>query len=263
MAPTLQLLPPQPGIAFDEAEHRYTLESQLGPVHPASTTQVLTVSGGKQFDPSHWRRSLIERQGLLPAEADAFMDRHRNTRADIGTELHSLIRAELLGLPFCPPKHAEALLLRATWRQAFLPRISEVLLVEVPLASRWGFYTGTPDLLARVDGRLLVVDWKTKASESKAKAEASWALQLGAYAGLVFDQYGIEVDGALNLMVWPGGTADVVHNRADVQIARQRFYGFLRKHHEIRAVQGCNLHRRALLQFDREVACNRVHVGVT
>jgi hypothetical protein len=260
--PTLQLLDPQPGIGFDEAEHRYTLASKLGPVHPASATQVLTVAGGKAFDPRHWRRSLIERQGLRPHEADAFMDKHRNLRADIGTELHSLIRAELLGLPWCPPKHAEPLQLLATWRQQFLPRISEVLLVEVPLASLWGFYTGTPDLLARVDGQLLVVDWKTKASEAKAKPEASWALQLGGYAGLILDQYGLQVDGALNLMVWPGGTADVNYNRADMLQARDRFYGFLRKHHEIRAVQGCSLHRRALQQFDRELACGRVHVGV-
>ena len=262
MPPILQLLEPQAGITFDEVEHKYTLASALGDVHPASATQVLTVSGGKQFDPQHWRRSLIERQGLLPVEADVFMDRHRNTRADIGTELHSLIRAELLGLPFLAPKHAEALVLRATWRKQFLPRISEVLLVEVPLASRWGFYTGTPDLLARVDGQLVVVDWKSKASADKAKAEASWALQLGGYAGLILDQYGLQVDGALNLMVWPGGTADVVYNRADVLQARDRFYGFLRKHHEIRAVQGCGLHRRALQQFDREVACGRVSLGV-
>jgi hypothetical protein len=260
--PTLNLLEPQPGIAFDEAEHRYTLESALGPVHPASATQVLTLAGGKAFDPSYWRRSLIDRQGLLPHEADAFMDRHRNLRADIGTELHNLIRQQLLGLPWLPPKHAEPLQLLATWRQRFLPRISEVLLVEVPLASRWGFYTGTPDLLARVDGQLLVVDWKTKASESKAKAESSWALQLGAYSGLIADQYGLQVDGALNLMVWPGGTADVPYNRADMVQARDRFYGFLRKHHEIRAVQGCSLHRRALQQLDREIACGRVCVGV-
>ena len=262
MGHTLQLLDPQPGISFDEAEHRYTLESKVGAVHPASATQVLTVSGAKAFDTTYWRRSLIEKQGLTETEADVFMDKHRNLRADIGTELHALIRAELLGLPFNPPKHAEPLQLVATWRQQFLPRVEEVLLCEVPLASRWGFYTGTPDLLARVDGKLLVVDWKTKASEAKAKPEASWALQLGGYAGLIADQYGIEVDGALNVMVWPGGTADVAYNRADVKQARERFYGCLRKHHEIRAMQGCALHRKALQHFDREVACGRVCVGV-
>jgi hypothetical protein len=255
---TLSLLPPQPGITFDEAEHRYTYQSAIGPISPASATQVLTVSGAKAFDPSHWRRSLIDRQGLKPAEADAFMDRHRNLRADIGTELHSLIRAELLGLPFNPPRYGEPLQLVATWRRAFLPRIDEVLLVEVPLCSRWGCFTGTPDLLARVEGRLLVVDWKTKTDASKARPDSSWILQLAAYAALVEGEYGLQVDGALNLMVWPGGTADVFYNRADVLQGRQRFIEALRKHHEIRAVQGCALHRRALIHLDQQIACGRV-----
>lgn len=255
----LALLEPQAGITFDEAEHRYGFESKLGLVHPASATQVLTVSGAKAFDTSYWKRSL-ERKGLRSHEADAYMDKHRNLRADIGTELHSLIRAELLGLPFSPPKHAEPLELIATWRQQFLPRVDEVLLCEVPLCSRWGFYTGTPDLLARVDGQLVVVDWKTKASEAKAKTEGSWLLQLAGYAGLIRDQYGIEVDGALNVMVWPGGTADVVYNRADVKLAQRRFYGCLRKHHEIRSLQGCSLHRKALLHLDQLIAQGQLEV---
>lgn len=255
----LALLEPQPGITFDEAEHRYSFASKVGLVHPASATQVLTVSGAKAFDTSYWKRSL-ERQGLRSHEADAYMDKHRNNRADIGTELHSLIRAELLGLPFTPPKNAEPLHLIATWRRFFLPRLQEVLLVEVPLASRWGFYTGTPDLLARVDGRLLVIDWKTKASESKAKAESSWLLQLAGYAGLIRDQYGLEVDGALNLMIWPGGTQEVFYNRADVQQAKRRFYGCLRKHHEIRSLQGCDLHRKALLHLDQLIATGHLTV---
>ena len=258
----LQLLPPQPGITFDEAEHRYTLESRHGPVHPASATQVLTLSGAKAFDPQHWRRSLIDRQGLRPHEADAFMDRHRNLRADIGTELHALIRAELLGLPFHPPRYAEPLQLVATWRRLFLPRIEAVALCEVPLASRWGFFTGTPDLLAKVDGKWLVVDWKTKASADKAKPESSWVLQLAGYGLLIAEQYGLQVEGALNLMVWPGGCADVFYNRADVTIAQGRFVGYLRKHHEIRTAQGCAMHRKALQHLDQEIACGRVQVGV-
>lgn len=262
MPHALNLLEPQPGITFDEAEHRYSFASRHGIVHPASATQVLTVSGAKAFDPRHWRRSLIERHGLRPHEADAYMDRHRNIRADIGTELHSLIRAELLGLPFHPPKHAEALLLLATWRREFLPRISAVLLVEVPLCSRWGFFTGTPDLLAVVDGRLLLVDWKTKASADKAKPDPGWKLQLGGYGLLVAGEYGLKVDGALNLMVWPGGTLDAFYNRADQQLAEGQFIRELRKHHEIRAVQGCQQHRQALLHLDREIACGRLQLGV-
>jgi len=255
MAHTLNLLRPQPHITFDEAAHSYAYNSPTrGLLYPSSTTQVLTISGAKAFDTTHWHRSLL-RRGLLPHEADTYMERHRNTRADIGTELHSMIRATLLGLPYHPPKHAETLLLHATWRDQFLPHIDTVYLCEVPLCSLWGFYTGTPDLLARMaDGTLLLLDWKTKASADKAKPEASWALQLGGYSGLVQDAYNLLPDAAANLMVWPGGCSLVQYPAADLALAQTRFYGALRQHHQLRTAQGCTTHALALQHVDAAIA---------
>ena len=255
MPHTLNLLHPQPGITFDEEAHSYAYNSRThGVLHPSSTTQVLTISGAKAFDTTHWHRSLL-RKGLEPHEADTYMERHRNTRADIGTELHSLIRATLLGLPYHPPKNAEALLLHATWRTQFLPQIDTVYLCEVPLCSLWGFYTGTPDLVCRLtDGALVVLDWKSKASADKAKPEAAWALQLGGYAGLVQDAYNLQLDGAANLMVWPGGCSVVRYPAADLALAQSRFYGALRQHHQLRTAQGCATHAIALQHVDAAIA---------
>ena len=248
----LALLPPQSGIHFDDPSHRYWVWSPRRDrwMQPASTSQVLTLSGAKGFDSTYWRRSLIEKDGLRPHEADVYMDLHRNGRATIGTELHGLIRAELLGGSF-HPRHAESLMLLATWRREFLPRIGAVLACESPLASLQRFYTGTPDLLAVIDGLLLTCDWKTKVSQEKAKPDNGWGLQLGGYDQLIRDNYGIEPDGALNLMIWPGGIGDVFYNRADVMQRRITFNQALLVHHRIRADDGCIDHQGALRHLEQ------------
>jgi hypothetical protein len=252
MTPSLALLPPPEGILFDEIEHRYSLWSQNRQawLQPASTSQVLSASGAKGFDNTFWRRSLMDKHGMTFPEAELYMELHKVNRAAIGTELHGLIRAELLGGKFTP-KQAESLMLLSVWRREFLPRIEEVKLCEIPLASRAYFYTGTPDLFARVDGLWLTVDWKSKVSEEKAKKDKAWVLQLAGYDGLVAEQYGIQSDGAMNLMIWPDGCEDVFYNRADITLARQRFVGHLAWSHFVRGVSGCWQHQGALLHLLR------------
>jgi hypothetical protein len=242
------LLPPQPGIHFDEPSHRYHLWSeQRGRwMQPSSTSQVLQAGGAKGFNPFFWRKSLMTKHGMTLPEADAYMELHRDGRAHIGTELHGLIRAELLGETF-RPKHAESLMLLSVWRREFLPRVSAVALCEAPLASRSHFYTGTPDLLARVDGLWLTTDWKSKVSMEKAKRDTAWVFQLAGYDWLIEENHGIRPDGAMNQMIWPDGCEDVFYNRADVDQARQTFIGCLAWSHLQRGAAGCGDHQGALL----------------
>lgn len=245
-----RLLPPQPGIHFDEPLHRYWLWSErLGRwMQPSSTSQVIQEAGAKGFDPTFWRRSLMMKHGMTVQEANLYMELHKGNRAGVGTELHGLIRAELLGESFYP-KQAESLMLLSVWRREFLPRVSAVLLCEAPLASRNYFYTGTPDLFARVDGLWLTVDWKSKVSQEKAKPEKAWRFQLGGYDALVEENHHVRADGAMNLMIWPEGCEDVYYDRADVNQAREVFVGCLAWSHLQRGAAGSEDHQGALLHL--------------
>ena len=196
------------------------------------------MAGAKGFDPTHWRRKLIEKEGLQPAEAEAYMELHRNGRAEIGTELHALIRQELLGAAAPPVRFAESLLLLATWRRLFLPQIEEVIACESPLASLRLFCTGTPDLIARVAGRWQVVDWKTKVSQEKAKPDQTWPLQLAGYDLLAQERYGVRLDGAMNLMIWPGGCQEVFWPPEKMAELRRRFIGHIAWAHAVKGAQG-------------------------
>lgn len=250
MTHALALFAPPPGILFDEIEHRYSVWSPVRQMwtHPASTSQVLSAAGAKGFDNTFWRKSLIEKHGMTFHEAELYMELHKVNRASIGTELHGLIRAELLGGKYTP-KQAESLMLLSVWRREFLPRIEAVCLCEIPLASGDHFFTGTPDLFARVDGLWLTVDWKSKVSEAKAKKDKAWVLQLAGYDTLVRYNYPVDPDGAMNLMIWPEGCEDVLYNRADIALARQRYLGHLAWSHFVRGSAGCWQHQGALLHL--------------
>jgi hypothetical protein len=112
------------------------------------------------------------------------------------------------------------------------------------MASAGHFYTGTPDLLARVRGQLLWCDWKSKVSAGKAKADKAWILQLAGYDGLGREHHGIVADGALNLMIHPadystqGNCIEVYYNRADLDQAWLRFLNAAYACHGIRGQEG-------------------------
>ena len=238
--PRIALLPPQGGISFDERSHRYWVWSQRRRrwLQPPSCSQVLGLAGAKGFNPEHWRRKLIEREGMRPAEAEVYMELHRNGRAEIGTELHALIRQELLGIAAPPVRFAESLMMLATWRRVFLPQIEEVIACESPLASLRLFYTGTPDLIARVAGRWLIVDWKSKVSAEKAKPDQAWPLQLAGYDLLAHECYGIRFDGAMNLMIWPGGCEEVSWPPEKMCELRRRYIGHVAWAHVVKGACG-------------------------
>ena len=238
--PRIALLPSQGGISFDEASHRYWVWSPRRGhwLQPPSCSQVLGLAGAKGFDPSHWRNKLINKEGMRPDDAELYMELHRNGRAAIGTELHALIRQDLLGIEAPPVRFAESLLLLTTWRQQFLPQIEEVIACESPLASLRLFFTGTPDLIARVAGRWLIVDWKSKVSAEKAKPDAAWPLQLAGYELLAMEHHDIALEGTMNLMVWPGGCQEVYWPPEKMVELRQRYVGHIAWAHAVKGASG-------------------------
>ena len=172
--PELHLLPAQPGVFFSEHDHKYYHESQAyGRIEVPSSSHIIALGGGKDFDKSRWRDSLM-RKGLNGRGAEYFMERVRDIRADVGTRFHAMAGLSLgsfeqrEGVPEFP-EDVEASLIHEQWLQHVFPRIGKVYVIEEPMIHPGGCYGFTPDLIAEVDGVLSLCDWKTNQAESFAE----------------------------------------------------------------------------------------------
>ena len=83
-----------------------------------------------------------------------------------------------------------------------------------------------------------VVDWKTKVSQEKAKPDQAWPLQLAGYHLLAQERYGVRLDGAMNLMIWPGGCQEVFWPPEKMAELRRRFIGHVAWAHAVKGAQG-------------------------
>jgi hypothetical protein len=247
MAHELALLPPVQGLSFDEVEHKYTVEHpHLGLLTIPSTTQVLAATEAKAMNWSAWRHSLL-RNGICESEADAdaYMEQVRVERARIGTEFHRLAERELLGTGNTQIVGREPIDMFVAWRKQFLPRIGKVLIIEQPMLHRAFMYCGTPDLVAEIDGKLCLVDWKTQ-QVGKEKVRAEWLLQAGAYAKLIEHTYGIVLRKDAMVIVTTAGVRVQSYNYADIQQGASKFFGFLAEYHALQAKLGSLPHQIAL-----------------
>ena len=251
--PVLELLPPIPGLEFQDDGHAYFYDSaRFGRVRPDSVSQVMSATGAKTFNPSAWRHSLITRDGMTPAEAEAHCEHVRKTRAYIGTTFHLLAQHQLLyesihdsGVAGVSDEDTEALAMFGCFMEQFYHRIGKVYIVEQPLIHRGALYVGTPDLLAEVDGRLTLVDWKThRAGQGRVRPE--WLIQQGAYVALIKSCYGVDVHHGGNLLVAADAVKLQPWNSADLRQGQSLFFGFLAEHHARQAALGSELHHAAL-----------------
>ena len=202
--------------------------------------------GGQVFNPSRWRQKLMRENNWNEAQANAEMEHVRSTRAQIGTDFHALVQEWLLTEQLASPNFDEPERMFEAWRQDFFPRIGEVRLIEAPLVHRGALYVGTPDLLAEIDGRLTLVDWKTCQSAEKARVRDDWIMQQGAYTSLIKSCYNLDVHHGMNVMVWDGGIRVQPWNAADLRHGWQFFAGYLMEHHARHAEMGSRLHQAAL-----------------
>lgn len=112
----------------------------------------------------------------------------RDQRAAEGTVLHTYIEAHLRGndpdlSPFSPSAKAGGLVAFLRWRRSWFDRHAvEPLEIERRMVSERRGYGGTPDLIARVDGRLELLDWKTSREVS-----TEHLVQVAAYAALAWE----------------------------------------------------------------------------
>ena len=120
-----------------------------------------------------------------------------------GSVGHNLVEALLQNEPFAMPSEKTALKAATSIRKAFLAWQADhplkVVEVEKPAYSLAHNFAGKFDLLAEIDGKLVLIDFKTT-NTSRYNPDGIYAenfAQLGAYLILIEEQMGVLVDEAV------------------------------------------------------------------
>jgi hypothetical protein len=269
----LHLLPAQPGVFFREEDHKYFYRG-VDTIEVPSSSHIRELGGGKDFDKTRWRKSLI-RKGLNERGAEYFMERVRDIRADIGTEVHSHIEQCLL-LGVEPVSASESESIFALWLEHVYPRVGKVYVIEQPMIHPGGCYGLMPDLVAEVDGILSLCDWKSnqaehfaerykrlagyapddemlagicqhlaavdaeagKVREATARVRDGWQMQQGSYAFGLEAVHGLRVERGINFMLSVDGVKEHCWNRPDLDQGWLQFAGGLLLHHQRSVMAG-------------------------
>ena len=91
-----------------------------------------------------------------------------------------------------------------------LDRISDIHALEAPLFSRRLYIAGRVDCIAKFDGELAVIDFKTTNSLKKEQYLEKYFVQEAAYAYMYYEMTGVEVDKLVTLSVAEDGQMQVV-----------------------------------------------------
>ena len=274
--PELHLLPARPGVFFREEDHKYFYMQAPRAIEVPSSSHIIALAGGKDFDKTRWRQSLM-RKGLSEMGAEYFMERVRDIRASIGTETHALIERELNPLVAVVGAFSEeAFAIRRLWLEHVLPRIGKVYIIEEPMIHPGGCYGLTPDLVAEVDDIVTMCDWKSnqaehfaeryqrlsdyapddeilrgicehlakmdaeagKVREATARVRDGWQMQQGSYAFGVEAVHGLRVERGINFMLSVDGVKEHHWNRPDLDQGWLQFAGGLLLHHQRSVMSG-------------------------
>lgn len=108
---------------------------------------------------------------------------------DRGTIIHHLIEERLQGNPVIPPAGVEGF-----WAsvEPVLDHISDVQLIEGVVWHSSGF-AGSVDCVARWDGELAIIDWKTSSSPKKPEWIKDYFQQTSAYRAAVNEVYDLDI----------------------------------------------------------------------
>jgi hypothetical protein len=178
-------------IAIDDTTSARHYVDPLGARWPSVST-VLAATAGKRWGLERWRRNL----GEETAEQVGEIARHR------GTVLHRQILAYMrTGVVPAEP---------TVWWKSLWPLVrglramGEVVLAEQPLIHELEGYGGTPDLVLRVAGRLLIIDYKTSDAIRPPALLRDYADQVAGYADLVAWHLGERPELAQVVVAVPG-----------------------------------------------------------
>jgi hypothetical protein len=269
----LCLLPAQQGVFFEEERHKYFYRG-AGTIEMPSSSHIIALGGGKDFDKAPWRKSLM-RKGLNERGAEYFMDRVRDIRAAIGTEFHGHVECALTyGAE--PQKGSESESIFQLWLEKVLPRIGKVYVIEQPMIHPGGCYGLMPDLVAEIDGVLSLCDWKSnqaehfaeryqrlvdyapddelmrgicehlakadkeagKVREATARVRDGWQMQQGSYTFGLEAVHGLRVQQGINFMLSVDGVKEQRWNRPDLNQGWTQFASGLLLHHQRAVMAG-------------------------
>lgn len=210
-------------VAFNPLAHRYVVSTPIGAFEHPSVTSILKALGGKGDALLDWaaRQSLGRLQDIVGdaslspkdlAQACQLAERSwrdaRQTAADIGSAVHAALEAFLSGQEPTPaPMPTEwenrAVANAVAAGRAILGKHRiEPIGVEMRLWSPEHGFIGTCDVMAKVDGQLTVIDYKT----GKSAEYLEYRLQTSAYAQAYAAATGQPVDLRWVLRVGKDGT---------------------------------------------------------
>lgn len=163
------------------------------------------------------------RLGLQGIDSDTVRDQ----RAGEGSCMHEHIRAHLRLedpdlSPFSPSAKAAGLMGFLRWRREWFDRHDvQVVEIERPLVSEQHRYGGTPDLIACVDGRLELLDWKTSKQVYR-----EHLVQAAAYAAMAWE-LGHRIEAVRVVAVSTEADGEVKEHVVGVLDVRPHFQAFL------------------------------------
>lgn len=162
-------------LARIEVDGRRYYETPMGRLPSVTTVLSATDSAPQQHG---WDRSVGSRTAVRQAQAAAAR----------GRQFHAQLAA-YLG-EGRPPRGQTTYFQSLAW---FLSRIEDVLLVEAAVWHSAGF-AGSVDCLARIDGQLTVIDWKTSTRSDPGERMAEHHAQVAAYRAAISERYGVPVE---------------------------------------------------------------------
>ena len=175
-------------IRLDSPDGRF-YTTPAGTFPSVTTILQATMPAAKRAILARWRDKLGHEEA----------DRVRDAAARRGSRFHALIQQYLLSWP--RPEPPTDLYFKAV--VPFLARIEKVLLIEGEIWHDKVGYAGSLDLLAVIDGKVTLVDWKTSDKPKPKEYLYDHLPQLAAYSAAVHRLYGVLVEQAIVAKVTP------------------------------------------------------------
>jgi ATP-dependent exoDNAse (exonuclease V) beta subunit len=230
-----------PLFTFNEDEHVYRYGNKK---LPSVTTYLKKFY--KEFDAEHWSKVIAQRENVDVSVILQRWDEKRDTACDMGTEVHKYIEER-----FTPNSlitradftNEETLLRIDKFEKLYDTRLHKLTPIaqEIRVFSTTMGIAGTIDALFMIDGKLLILDWKTNGkfrtdrdknySKLNAPFHQLWdnehnkySIQLNLYK-LILAEHGIPVSDCVIVYIPPSDNEPKVIKTKDVYGLLKAYFG--------------------------------------